>query len=183
MTLEEKREAIRLHCEMSYGCDFCPVYPLVKDTTEQCYSPGDAKRKEPNIERNFNLIFGGRKPESDENRGEKVQKGDSMEKNCGNCHYILCAAFDYPCASCWDKNKWEPKEEKQNPYWERITALAEKQRKKGMSKYGQGLEANPADILARINHLQEELIDGLMYCEWIKEWVQENLVKREGDQE
>lgn len=60
-----------------------------------------------------------------------------------------------------------------NPYWQRITALAEKQRAKGISKYGQGLEANPADILARINHLQEELIDGLMYCEWIKEWVQE----------
>lgn len=60
-----------------------------------------------------------------------------------------------------------------NPYWQRITAIAEKQMAKGMSKYGQGLEANPADILERINHLQEELIDGLMYCEWIKEWVQE----------
>lgn len=66
-----------------------------------------------------------------------------------------------------------------NPYWERITAIADKQRAKGMSKYGQGLEANPADILARINHLQEELIDGLMYCEWIKEWVQENLKNAE----
>lgn len=142
MTLEEKREAIRLHCEMSYGCDFCPVYPLVKDTTEQCYSPGDDKRKEPNIERNYNIIFAGREPTTE------------PEKSCGNCRYILCAAFDYPCASCWDKNKWEPKEEKQNPYWERITAIAEKQRAKGMSKYGQGLEANPADILARINHLQ-----------------------------
>lgn len=67
----------------------------------------------------------------------------------------------------------------ENPYWQRITAIAEQQRAKGMSKYGQGLEANPADILARINHLQEELIDGLMYCEWIKEWVQENLKNAE----
>lgn len=66
-----------------------------------------------------------------------------------------------------------------NPYWQHITALAEKQRAKGMHKYGQGLEANTADILARINHLQEELIDGLMYCEWIKEWVQENLKNAE----
>lgn len=70
-----------------------------------------------------------------------------------------------------------------NPYWQRITAIADKQRAKGMSKYGQGLEDNPADILARINHLQEELIDGLMYCEWIKEWVQENLEEMAGDQE
>lgn len=60
-----------------------------------------------------------------------------------------------------------------NPYWQRITAIADKQRAKGMSKYGQGLESNPADILERINHLQEELIDGLMYCEWIKELVRE----------
>ena len=58
-----------------------------------------------------------------------------------------------------------------NPYWERITELAEKQRAKGMSKYGYGLEVNTADILERINHLQEELIDGLMYCEWIKEKI------------
>lgn len=59
----------------------------------------------------------------------------------------------------------------ENPYWERITSLAERQRAKGMSKYGQGLEMNTADILERINHLQEELIDGLMYCEWIKEYL------------
>ena len=74
-----------------------------------------------------------------------------------------------------DEMKYEKTKESENPYWQRITALADKQRAKGMSKYGQGLEANPSDILARINHLQEELIDGLMYCEWIKEWMQEIL--------
>ena len=58
-----------------------------------------------------------------------------------------------------------------NPYWEHIVCLAEQQRAKGMSKYGEGLEMNPADILERINHLQEELIDALMYCEWIKEEI------------
>jgi len=57
----------------------------------------------------------------------------------------------------------------ENPYWERITALAKRQREKGMSKYGQGLDDNPSDIIKRIEHLQEELIDGLMYCEWIKD--------------
>ena len=31
------------------------------------------------------------------------------------------------------------------------------------------LEANPADIVTRLNYLEEELIDALMYCEWIKE--------------
>ena len=56
-----------------------------------------------------------------------------------------------------------------NPYWERITATAERQREKGLREYGQGLEANPADIVTRLNYLEEELIDALMYCEWIKE--------------
>ncbi len=58
-----------------------------------------------------------------------------------------------------------------NPYWKNICSLAEKQRSKGIATYGQGLEANPADVVARINHLQEELIDALMYCEWIKDTI------------
>lgn len=60
-----------------------------------------------------------------------------------------------------------------NVYWERINAIAARQRAKGISKYGVGLENNPAAILERINHLQEELIDGLMYCEWIKDRLKE----------
>jgi hypothetical protein len=58
-----------------------------------------------------------------------------------------------------------------NPYWERICRLSERQRAKGMETYGQGLENNPAEILERIEHLQEELIDGLMYCEWLKDKI------------
>ena len=57
----------------------------------------------------------------------------------------------------------------ENPYWKRICKLSDKQRAKGLETYGQGLECNPADMLKRIEHLQEELIDGLMYCEWIKD--------------
>ena len=60
-----------------------------------------------------------------------------------------------------------------NPYWERINAIAERQRAKGINKYGVVLESNPAAIMERINHLQEELIDGLMYCEWIKDKLME----------
>ena len=60
-----------------------------------------------------------------------------------------------------------------NPYWDRITQLAEKQRAKGINTYGQGLEANPADVLTRIQHIEEELIDALMYLEWLKEGLNE----------
>lgn len=60
-----------------------------------------------------------------------------------------------------------------NPYWERICKLAEKQRAKGMKTYGQGLESNPMGIVERLEYLEEELIDGLMYCEWIKDKLME----------
>jgi len=57
-----------------------------------------------------------------------------------------------------------------NPYWERITQMSDRQRKKGIDTYGQGLEANTApDALKRIEYIQEELIDALMYLEWLKD--------------
>ena len=68
--------------------------------------------------------------------------------------------------------------ESSNPYWENICVIADNQRAKGMHKYGHGLEENTDDMLKRIKHLQEELIDGLMYCEWIKD---ELLRKGESD--
>ena len=34
-----------------------------------------------------------------------------------------------------------------NPYWANIEAIAARQRQKGIDTYGQGLEANPADIM------------------------------------
>ena len=64
--------------------------------------------------------------------------------------------------------------QKKNPYWKRICKLADKQRAKGMETYGQGLESNPAAMLKRIEYLQEELVDALMYCEWIKDKIGES---------
>lgn len=64
-----------------------------------------------------------------------------------------------------------------NPYWERICELADRQREKGIKSYGQGLECNPSAMLVRIEYLQEELIDGLMYCEWLKELLLERRVE------
>ena len=58
-----------------------------------------------------------------------------------------------------------------NPYWECITAIAERQREKGIAEYGQGLEANPADIMTRLTYLEEELVDALMYIEWAKDYI------------
>lgn len=69
----------------------------------------------------------------------------------------------------------EPKPD--NPYWERICKLSEKQRTKGMETYGKGLESNPMGIVDRLTYLEEELIDSLMYIEHIKAWIE----SREGE--
>lgn len=58
-----------------------------------------------------------------------------------------------------------------NPYWANIEAIAARQRKKGIDTYGQGLEANPADIMTRLTYLEEELVDALMYIEWAKDYL------------
>lgn len=36
----------------------------------------------------------------------------------------------------------------------------------GLAKYGQTLDANPAEISARLQHMKEELLDALCYVEW-----------------
>lgn len=58
-----------------------------------------------------------------------------------------------------------------NKYWGNICAIAEKQRAKGINTYGTGIEDNPADIITRIEYLEEELVDALMYCEWVKDYI------------
>lgn len=56
-----------------------------------------------------------------------------------------------------------------NRYWDRINAIYHRQEAKGLKKYGMPLEANPAAIQTRLTYLEEELVDGLMYIEWIKD--------------
>ena len=58
-------------------------------------------------------------------------------------------------------------------YWDRITAIYHHQREKGLKKYGLPLEDNPASIDTRIRYIEEELVDALMYCEWVRDKLQE----------
>lgn len=54
-------------------------------------------------------------------------------------------------------------------YWDNITAIYEKQRKKGIESYGQTLEENTSlTDIDRLEYLEEELVDALMYIEHIK---------------
>lgn len=57
-------------------------------------------------------------------------------------------------------------------YWDRITAVYHHQREKGLKKYGLPLEDNPASIDTRIRYIEEELVDALMYCGWVRDKLQ-----------
>ena len=54
-------------------------------------------------------------------------------------------------------------------YWREICKIQARQTEKGLAKYGQRLEDNEnLGIIERLEYLEEELIDGLMYIEHIK---------------
>lgn len=111
------------------------------------------------------------------------EKSKKIEQYChvhwtnhDNC--IGCPLYQFaPFESCYENPDFVNRNyeilfgtEDSNPYWGRITQMADRQRKKGIDTYGQGLEANIVpDALKRIEYIQEELIDGLMYLEWLKE--------------
>jgi NTP pyrophosphatase (non-canonical NTP hydrolase) len=59
-------------------------------------------------------------------------------------------------------------------YQRRIFERFHSQRQKGIGKYGQPLEDNPASRDERLEHLAQELTDGLMYIEWLKANQPEN---------
>lgn len=97
--------------------------------------------------------------------------------NSSKCNPQVATGYE----ECWreiqkhfaNNQNYHNRNNKTSAYWERIEAIESQQRKKGLAKYGQGLEMNPAAMCERIRHLEEELIDALMYCEWIKEKLRE----------
>ena len=60
-------------------------------------------------------------------------------------------------------------QEKEKGYWANICAMQKRQTEKGIKTYGQTLEQNTnLSMIERLEYLEEELIDGLMYIEHIK---------------
>ena len=56
-------------------------------------------------------------------------------------------------------------------YWYNVTQIYKYQRNKGVKRYGKTLEENTASLEDRIAYFQEEMVDALMYAEWIKEKI------------
>lgn len=95
---------------------------------------------------------------------------------CDNCRFLEFSKSDEPCADCNKNSNWEAKpvikdsgDRVNSTYRESVVRMIDGQIEKGYSKYGVLLEQNKMlTTKQRIEHLQEELIDGLFYCEHIK---------------
>ena len=167
MTIKEMDDVIQDYCG---NCNLCAIHPLC------IFVKGDFEANEDICRAAYKIIMDLQKTQPDtviEHDACKGCKHDFKEQGelpCRRCRYTLQASNPL-YKLCPDL--YEPKKSPDNTYWERINAIAERQRAKGINKYGVGLESNPAAIMERINHLQEELIDGLMYCEWIKDHLSE----------
>lgn len=95
------------------------------------------------------------------------------DETCELCKYCERDADQYPCDNC--KHNYSSEFElKGTPvdYWKNICDMQKKQTEKGINKYGQTLEENTSMTIGeRLEYLQEELIDALMYIEHIKERI------------
>lgn len=166
MTFEEKAQALYKYCDEHECSENCVLYGKIP-LTEPCVVG-------KNLLRNYEIIFGSKSEEAPEENKDKGSE-KPIKKTCSNCWNADQDSYTKPCSECQFRNvfeviptKWESAE---NPYWKRIEALAEQQRAKGISKYGQGLEMNPMKIIERLTYLEEELMDGLFYIEHIKAYI------------
>ena len=102
----------------------------------------------------------------------KIGVPDKHFLRCVNYHldgvYDRCAQCKTP-GKC-PKYKYSLQFIEKVDYWSRVCEIQKRQTDKGLKKYGQVLEDTPdMAISTRLNHIEEELIDALMYIEHLKE--------------
>jgi NTP pyrophosphatase (non-canonical NTP hydrolase) len=80
------------------------------------------------------------------------------------------------CTACWHFDGRGTELREFIDYWENVCELNAKQERKGVEKYGQRLEENVTlSREQRVEHLEEELIDALKYCEHLKMTFRDSL--------
>jgi len=63
-----------------------------------------------------------------------------------------------------------------------VQELLEKQTKKGLEKYGTTVNPADYDFIGWLEHLQQEMIDAIVYCETLKKKYVETIVKHPNSQ-
>lgn len=56
---------------------------------------------------------------------------------------------------------------------QQIIEEIERRQKRGIEKYGMTLSDNMAELEARLQHMKEELLDGVMYLQWAINYIEE----------
>lgn len=193
MTTKEKAERIREYCENRGECA-CEDCPLVDFPEEGCF---ESCLSDYAIERNYGILFGKSKTseESGVKGMTFAQKRDICHSrcrvdDCENCplvgekwehKYDSGIGGDY-CLCIEDATEdeldralalFEGAPVKPDPdrrdYWANVCAIQKRQTEKGVRTYGQRLEDNKSlTPVQRLEYLEEELIDALMYIEHIK---------------
>lgn len=119
---------------------------------------------------------------------------EALCRRTGECVRCILCDYDFgsknKCGDCFNWVGKHPEEAadlmgfevirdddtERTEYQEKIIALMDRQHAKGLAKYGETLEENKTlSSEQRIEHLQEELIDGLQYCEHIKAVLTDSL--------
>jgi hypothetical protein len=54
-----------------------------------------------------------------------------------------------------------------DPLVEKVRAKLQERSERGVAKYGGTLPENYATHIEQLEHLQQELMDGAVYCEWL----------------
>jgi len=82
--------------------------------------------------------------------------------------------------SKWDELKHEPRNileeylSRRDPVIEQVVHLLRSRSRRGIAKYGQTLDRDDLELVDWLNHLQEELSDGLAYCQRVLNGIREN---------
>lgn len=118
----------------------------------------------------------------------KFKKGDKVNvyfdltgwtKNVYTIHCVAGGSYPYVLVETdgiWSEDHLRLAKPTSTSYEENIIKLLKRQREKGLHKYGETLEQNVTlSIEQRVEHLEEELIDGLEYCEHIKAVLTDDL--------
>lgn len=107
------------------------------------------------------------------------EKAKAIEEYCNNkcanndfCGD--CPLFPFPENCCYKGDADIERNYKvlfgnKSDYWANVCEIQKRQTEKGVKKYGKRLEDNEdLSVIERLEYLEEELIDGLMYIEHIK---------------
>lgn len=172
MTLKEKREKVNRYCQ-GVDCSKCVL------------RVGGWKHS---VESHKCLEIAA-SPEADLNRALAIINGTDLI--CPTCRYFDSQYDDTECVGCKHRMcatdrgydtapiKWTPAPSEENPvarpyYWAEVCKIQKRQTEKGVKKYGRRLEDNhELTMIERLEYLEEELIDGLMYIEHIKASLRE----------